>query len=377
MTISQITARSIRPVAQAGHQSEVNSNDRTDWAINSVPQTKQVTTITVGGSPGSAQEYTITINGVDVVTTAPTGSPTTGDVAIAMAAAINAEPLVRGAVSAVRSSATVVVTSTVPGLAFTLTESETDLSLASTTANDEADAIPMGRLVVSTSVDSDDGIEKLCSLPTTSAVSAQVDSYVLTYDAAVNIIVSINVLGEQYEASHTMATDVDTSGAAIVAALNAILPAESVVATYLSASDTMVLTAEIEGLSFVSSVTFGPGRDTGAAVKTSTAGKPTDLSLAAAGVSILCYDEEVTTAGGTAISYPANAGVKYLVKGKIWVTSTESISKGDRVYVELATGLFFKSSGTDRVLLPVNKAVWCRSVSADSLAELLVDFSNN
>jgi hypothetical protein len=342
-----------------------------DTVINKSPQAKQVGEIVVDTAANDT-DYTVTINGVDITITSDADG-TKPEIAAALAAAINAEPLVRGQVEAESDGVdTVTLTGTFPGLAFTASDADANLTTTEeVTAAADAEAIPFGRLVCSTGY-TDEG-NKHGFLAKSSLLTAQVDSMVVTYAAGEIYSVGIDIDGETYWVHVAADTDTDTTGAAIVAAINAIMPANTVLAAYTAGSDTITLTAEVAGKAFETKRGLKSGTIARLTLVHTTSGVATDVTKAAAGVSLHTYDEEIP-AGETEASYPANAGLKVCRKGLIWVENSESPSVGDPVYVELAAGAnsgkFYKTSSATRVLLP--NARWERAagLSTDNLAQL-------
>jgi hypothetical protein len=166
----------------------------------------------------------------------------------------------------------------------------------------------------------------------------------------------------------------------LVAALNAVLPANSVdVDDDDSGSDdaeNIVFTAEVVGEEFT--VDFGSSDDGAshpAFALSSTKGVATSVNIAAAGLSMHTYDEEITTKEGTSAQYPANAGVKTLVSEAMCVENSQGVSFGDAVYVELATGddsgKLYNTASATRALL--KRARWERSLKDDT-AEVSFNF---
>lgn len=369
MTISIRASDVAAPVAGLVGEVLWQASNRGLTLINKTPQAKQVATLTVGGSFSAGTVYTFELDGFTLSYTSISGDTNLAGVAAKIAALINADMRVRGKVSAEAASATVVVTCIYPGLAFDYSDSDANLSWALTTAAAEAEAVPFGRLMCSVEQMSD-ARSLLGFLAVSAAFEAQVDSYVLTYASGVDLECEVWINGEKYAAKHTMATDVDTSGAALVVAMNQVLPS-SVQASYVSASDTFKLTAQLAGLPFVSAVNLGAGVGASRPTKSSNAGLVTDVSLAAKGVSEHTYAEE-------GASYAKNAGVKTLSGGQIRVASTQGPGRGDAVYVELAAGAdagkFFNTSSATRVLLPAAKCSWVRSKASDQTAVLEISF---
>jgi hypothetical protein len=256
---------------------------------------------------------------------------------------------------------------------FLISESDSLMTLATTTAAAEASVTAPGILCAALSADSDN--VPVGGAAKSSLLTAQVDTYTVTYDASVALIVGVTVDGQPYQAEHAMATDLATSLTAAAAAINALLPANSVLAS--ATATTLVFTSEVAGKPFVSSVGFGPGRDTGAAVKVSNAGITTDITQAAAGVSVFRWDEEAATVGDSTYTIAGLAGVEILTDGEIWVASSESVAFGDAVYVELGSsnsGQFYKTASATRVKLPADKFAWMGkgSTSTDNIARLRV-----
>ena len=371
-SISQLTAGAKAPVAKAGHRAHVNATDIVDCALNALPQSAQVSTITVGGAPASGQAYTIIINGTTIVFSAPIGSPTTTTTAAAAAAKINATLAVRGQVIATSAAAVVTITGLNPGVPFTLTESEADLTTALVTTAVYASVIQPGLFVI-TPQHNDNDPEKLCCLPLASVLGTQIDSYVLSFENGVEIVGRIVVEGVIYEQGIDMATDVDTVGVALAAALNAILPANTVNVTYVAASDTLVMTSEVDGKAFASSIRFGVSRTTATAVKTSNASEASDISKAAGGITLRRMDLVPQTINGN-IVYEANEVTQYIRRGHVWVLTSEVIVEGAPLFIQLETGLVFASAAADRIRLPDNNGRWKRYVAADGVGLIEVNF---
>lgn len=338
---------------------------------NTNSQAAKVTTIVVDTAANSTA-YAFTFEG-ETITYTSDGSATKPEISAGLKAAFDANPIARGVASVADDGVdTLTITGLSAGYDYAISESDANLTLSTVTAAASASAVSPGVLCAAISADSD-GVP-VGGAAKSSLLTAQVDSYVITYDASVDINVTVEVDGIPYLAQHTMATDLATSGAAIAAQLNAVLPANTVLAAF--DTDTLTLTSEVAGKPFVSGVGFGPGRDTGAATRTSNAGVSTDITRAAAGVSIRRLDEEAASIGAS-YTIAALAGVEVLTDGEIWVSSSESVSFGDPVYVELGasnSGQFYKTSSSTRVKLPADKFAWIGkgSTSTDNIARLRV-----
>jgi hypothetical protein len=331
---------------------------------------EKVVTIVVDTAANST-EYAFTFEGETISYTSD-GSATKPEISAGLAAAFNANPIARGVASVADDGVdTLTFTGLVAGYDYSVSESDGNLTLATVTAAASASDIGAGLGVIRTGTS--EGVEK-GGVAKSASLTAQVDSYVITYDASVDIIVTVEVDGAQYIAEHTMATDLATSGAAIVAQLNAVLPANTVLAAFNTA--TLTLTSEVAGKTFVSGVGFGTGRDTGAAVKTtnSTSGA-TDIVRALAGVTCFTYDEASRTIGSSTFSYEGGLPAQVLKAGEVWVSSTESVAITDPVYIELGnsnSGQFYKTSSSTRVKLPASVAQWVRKDANSDLALLRI-----
>lgn len=374
---TQTLASAVRATILAGVLGMVafaDLNNAIATGINSAPQAYQVSTITVAGSPTNSHDFTVGINGISVTYTSD-GSATSQEVVDGLTEAINASPGVRAAVSAVATSSTVItLTAVVPGQSFTLTESDGDLSTATTTSAASADDIAFGRLVMASSYDSDLKVPSVF-LPKSTYLTAQVDSWAITYDASVDITVTMTIGGVTYAATVNQATSLDASLDALAAEINAIMPANTILAASTPSTATaLTLTAEVPGTPFTSSVRFGAGRDTGAAVLTRTAPLTSDVTKAMKGIAVLGTDNAATTIGGGTTGYAANGGVNYLASGCVWVASTESVTPADDVYVETSgasAGLFYTTSTSTRIKL--TNCRWGRAQAADGIAQLYIN----
>ena len=215
VTILPSQASGSRPVAMAGMP--VGTLFRFWDLLNSDPEAAQVTTSTISAVNDAV--YTISIGGVTVSYTAD-GSATTQEINDGLKAAFDASAeLGAYATYAQTAAATYTLTGIRPGESFTVTV-DANQSLAATTAAASANPLPFGRFVARTGYDSDLGVET-CGLPKASDFTAQVDTWTLTYEAG--IVTSLQVVwnGQTYEASTAMATDADTTAAALAALINA------------------------------------------------------------------------------------------------------------------------------------------------------------
>ncbi len=380
---TQVLASAVRSTFLAGVLGLLafpDGNPFIQTGINSTPQAVNVQTITVAGSPTSSHEFIVTINGIDCSYTSD-ASATSAEVVAGLVAAINNEPGVRATVRAVATSSTVVtVTGITPGVTFTMSDADSDLTCAVSTAAESADAIEFGRLVCSAaSLDSTLHLPSVFK-PLSTYLTAQVDSWAITYDAGITITVQVVVDDVPYAVtSAVMATDIDTVIDALVVLVNGTvmgLPANSVIATANAASATaLVLTSEVPGKAFTSSITFSTGADTAAAALTRTAPGTSDVSKSMRGITTMHGDTQATTIGGGTTSYAANEGVNFCTNGCVWVASTEAVTPDSDVYVETSgasAGLFYTTTSATRIKLPRTRFQWGQAQASDGIAQLRI-----
>lgn len=366
MNISQVTARSALIVALAASPAALYPPNHFDTLINSAPQAAQVGTIVVDTAANSTA-YTVTLNGETVAITSD-ASATKPEIAAALADAINQDPTLRAAVAAVSNGVdTVTVTGLIPGVVITLTDSDANLTTtAAATAADTADSVAFGAFVMVTGFESQGG-NKIGGAVQSGLLAAQVDTVAVTYAAGNVYGLSIDVAGESYGVEVAADTDSATTAAAIRTAINAVMPANTVIAA--GSSGNVTLTAEVAGKAFALHTWTKTG--SGLATTHTTATAACDLAKVIAGLALLTTDEEVSATGAGA--YPANSGVKALKVGDVWVSSSESPAYGDPVYVETSgtdTGKPYAASSATRIRLPLTLAQWRAPANADGLALL-------
>jgi hypothetical protein len=353
-------ARSLRPIGFIGAALLLV---RSISGINQDPQAKQVTTVSVPASPDDSVNYIIYIDGI-ACTYAADASSTQDEVGAGLAAAINSTAGARAKCVATYTGGTITLTGTWPGVAFVVTTnaSSTTQDLGSpstTTAAGTADSIAFGRVLATNGFVTDEGNLKVF-VPTTSKFTAQVISFTFAGNTASYYHGSVTINGREYVWGGVVwNTDLDTTCTAIAAAINAVMPTETVIAASVgSAGGVVTLTAEVEGAEFEAQA-HAQGHADAEATKAYTTGPSTSTSLrrAFAGVSLRREDVENLTVGGDDPAYAANAGVEVLTDGTIHVQrdTTETWNRGDEVYVSLASatkGRIYDTAGTDRVWLP-------------------------
>lgn len=374
MSIRQLATdvRATSPQGAVGDWAGYGDFDRWCTLFNQSPQAVQVTTVTVS-DPGDNTDVSIVINGFTVTANTGTGLDASG-VAATLVVAINADPRVRADVRATSSTTTLTLTGLTPGLAFTCTESDGALaSVTTTTSATEAEAIPVGRAMISQGYQ---GSKKLGALAKSSLLTAQViTATVVTGVATTRPIRIWEIRGDE----RTLLADTVFAGSAteateatnIADAANLALAASTVLAA--ANSTAVTFTAEVAGLEF--EVEIGQVTTGDITLAATTGPSPsTSICRALAGVSMRPQDEECATIGGTSPEWPANAGVRAAQGGMLWVESDEAITAGAPVFIELGVtadnGQLFLADSATRLQLPKRMVVWERdgSSSSDSLA---------
>ena len=358
---SDIRGRSLQ--GGVGSHAYADQGDVLLTLVNKDPQASQIDTLTVGGAFSAGTVYTFSINGFELAYTSVAGDTDLNGVAASIADLINGELSVRGQVAAEAALAVVTITGNYPGSSFTLAESDANLSTASVQAAATADAVPFGVLCCSLGYEDN---QRLGFKAAASKLTAQEDTLTVTYAAGEEYMVQIDVDGESYIIKVDADTDDATTAAALEAAINGAMPANTVIAA--AVLGVVTLTAEVAGKPF--KLAKGTKLDAANMVLAHAAsGRATDLNKAAAGAALRAYDEEGN-------EYPANAGVKALAKGHMWVENSQSPAAGDDVYVELDgadAGKFFNSSSSTRVKLDGASWEYASRESADGVALLKLD----
>lgn len=348
------TVRTERLAGVAGDLADVGHSDKKTF-LNSFPQAKQQDTLTVDANV-LGQQYTVTIDEVDITSEGTSAADTT-EAAEKIRDAINDEPLVNGRVVATSAANVVTVTARIEGLGYSISETEADLTLASVTANAEADPVPFGRVVVSDTFG--DGQNKLARLP--DSANMTVESLELTYNAGtVQTLWTLDgdetVLEAEGGTAAALATAIDN-----LAGLSA-----------AEAGGVITVTPENTGQGFRLESLDGD-----ADVTDQTLGQ--ELDEIAVGVTIRVHTEEIDDVGGDEAQYGPNANMSVLSEGRIYVdVESDVVGPNDPVFVRVAAngdldkiGGFARASGVG--LVRWNKAKWVRKTSTDKLAVLEVN----
>lgn len=349
-----------------GDTADINQTNEVVSAINSDGGVKQVSTLTVSGATND-KTYTVTINGIDVSYTAD-GTATIAEIAAGLTAAVEAEPAVSAIVTAAATTTTMVLTGRNFGFTFTVSEDDAQLSWAATTAAATASDVPFGRLVTTSgTVGARSGLLP-AGLPT--GFTAQVDTFDYTYNASDEWTVTVEYGGELYSGTVVLATGKTASTAAMLAELNAALPANSVIAS-AGGSDELVLTAEVAGGSFKTTYAIGSLATTLPSL-TSTRSLSTSIDDALLGLSRRSLNVQSRTVGSTGTAYNPNDTMQVLKKGAMFVArdTTQTPAYGGKVYVDITDGKLYTAATSARV--PVARLSWYRSLD-DDLAVVIIN----
>jgi hypothetical protein len=314
---------------------------------NQNPAAAEVRTITVDTAIGSLTTYAWTLLGI--AQSVASASADKAVIAGLIASEIVNDPLTGGLVAAVDDDVdTVTITYRVPGVAFTLTESDANLSIALVTAADAADPILFGLAVIH---DADD-VSDFHRARVAAAAGLTAMAYDLT-PVAVNdatYFVSIKWNGVTYtrhylaDASATVDEIVD----GLVAFINTAMPANSVIASEDTATATkMILTSEIAGMPF--EVDAWSDADTGlwTIARSDSGGVFADVNKVFAGVAM--EDQRIGgDVGTTRLSYPGESAMNVRRIGLADVLAEDDEPDiGDEVWVGTGSGF----EGTFRTTL--------------------------
>lgn len=354
--IGAVHVDAIRLTQTARHVGEVLSADPINLisCLNASAVTLDVWTPTVGGA------YT------QIAFQAPDESSSTTTSATGSTAANLADDL--SAIDRVTqwysiNETTAVATGLIAGEVGTFTNT-TNITWAHTATGSEGEDIPVGYGVIRTGAGTSPGMTGVLEigLPTTSSESAQVKTYACTSAASALFRAFVQWNGKVYESATTVHnTDTATTVDDLVTAINAVMPAESVIAS--RSSDNLVLTAEVEGQSFDAWIAVS-GSGSAEAVPTYTTGNPGSATsdLLADFVGVVTRTGSINDSDGDAVINPMRMA-EVLRKGTIVVENSQGVSWGDQVFLSVASstkGKFYNANATDYVPIPLSRARWVR-----------------
>lgn len=374
----QLTVNSRRRPGVAGMLVDLDRNNQEiDLLINSDPQGDELYTLVVDTAT-DAEVYGVDLTDpltVDVNYTATAADKAV--IALGMANAWNAAPQARAMAIALSDGVdTVTYTGTYPGVAFVMAEADNagKMTLTNTTNAAEAATVPFGRAMVATSFQAGEP-DQLGVLAKSSALAARVSTLTITYAAGERYAVGVTVNGQRYSVNVLADTDDDTTAAAINTAINAMLPADTVISTV--ATNVVTLTAELAGQYFDVDLGLVSGTTARMVLADTTNTPSCDFNQVFAGVSLWTYDEQQLAIASESAEYAKNAGVEVLRRGAVWVANTETLVAQSKVYVELDgtgsnAGKLYSTNSATRVLVDPAVARWQRSDGASSDADVAV-----
>jgi hypothetical protein len=376
-------ARSAIPLGLIGALVVGSWQSRETTVINTAGQAAQVTTIASPASPDSSTAYSVTVDGVSASFTTD-ASATQDELGAGLESAINAEPGIRGQMSASYNSSTNVLTLTgvYPGVSHTVTVSggSGGAVLGAPTTATSASAgtsVPFGVAVVQTGFTTDGSQLRKGAAPKTTTFTAQVMTITIATGSGASFTATIDINGKRYTSNAVVHdTDAATTATALAAAINAVMPVETVIATTSTAD--LILTAEVEGAEFEAMVQTA-GSASADATKVYTTGPSISTSLARAlvGISARALNVENATIGGDDPVYIGNSPMRVGTQGRVIVSDRGlTISAGDEAYVSVGSstpGYIYNAAGTDRVWVPPALLRWETQQSSDGTAVIAVN----
>jgi len=318
---------------------------------NESPQAAQVSTLTLSGVYADGKTFSSDITLADGRTFSISYTTVAGDTdntgaATKLAAAINDHEQVGGQVLASAALSVVTLTGRSPGIGFTVAATSADLAAATTTAAAGADDMPIARVVLTQGTTTQGS--KKAFLPKSSILAAQVSTLtVAALTAGQQYAFILEVDGESYPFAVLFDTDANTSAAAIEAAINGLLPADTILAAV--ATNVVTLTAEVEGKPF----TVRPG--SGLTLAHTTEGGLADALSLLGGVSERPDTLERTDYDADEGVWPALRGFNATVAGKIQVAVPAGAVLGFDVYLETDgadAGKVYPTAASTRLKLP-------------------------
>lgn len=378
--------RDVRPLGFFG-QFTRNASFRSITGSAQDPQAKDIWTISIPASPDNSTLYSITIDGISVASFTTDASATQAELSVGLSAAFNGTAGTRAIAISTQVTATITLTGVWPGVAFVPTVNAADTtqdlgSPSNTTTAASADTVAFGRVLATDGFVTDEGNPKVF-VPQTSHFTAQVITITFAGNTAAYYHGSIAINGTSYVWGGVIwDTNLATTLTAIAVAINAVMPAETVIADG-SGGTTMVLTAEVEGAEFDADA-HAQGHADAEATKVLTTGPSlsTSLTRAMVGFSMRRLDVENATVDGDDPVYAANEAVEVVTHaghGVIQRDTTETWAYSDEVYVSLASatkGRLYNAAGTDRVWIGASRVRILRqepSTSTDGLGVISLD----
>ena len=311
----------------------------------------QLTTVAVSSSSDDTT-YTLSIGEdagslITVTFTTPSSGNTTSTIATGLANAINAKVGVSNLVFASTSTNTINITGRQKGAGATFTVSESDANLgtpSTTTSAGDATAIPFGVMVERSSATKAVGTAAIGSAVGSGTYTAQVSTITAEggdITLATGDVLYATITGDldgtgvkSYSAQATFRTNAATTLTAFVAALNGVLPANSVIAAV--DTNNITFTAEVAGLSFSVSASFD---DAGGTPGSFTVAATTANAIPfGGGVALKSHTIEQNASGVS--EYGMGDTFSGLTEGKCYVLldSGITVAEGDACFVRVTAG---------------------------------------
>ena len=319
------------------------------WLGGALPQIQRTT---VGGATNNTTYVlTCTIYGVtELASYTSDGSATTVEIAAGLAAAVQALPHFGSFVSVDYPGASLFDTTGPIGVAFTLTDASGDISQSTTQAAAAGSDTEPGVFVVL------DPTKALFPAPTfapVTSLTAGTALLTMTYAATTVYTVAITVNGSVYTANTVGVTDLATSRDNLVTALNAVLPANTVLAAAGGAGE-ITLTAEIAGLAFVAETSVHTS--TGTLVVTSTSGLATDDVAQVFGGFVTWAEVQDQTLDVNDIVFEPGSVIGVKARGTVYLSAT--VTSPGTLYVNVSTGAVSASGGAGLLPIPASLAAF-------------------
>lgn len=338
-------------------------------AVNSSPGAAQVDTVTITNYV-AAKTLTWTIDGVAFSYAMTVADADVTGVAHSITLQLQAEPIFGGRFYATHLLGVITLTARFPGVGWTILATGTwaaDFTVANITANAAGAALPYGRLAISDGLISGTSQKKV-KVASAANCTARLVSLTPSHEDLTLFGIDITFNGQTYRAQydstagHTVANIV----AALVAAVNLMMPASSVIASDEGTTHLHLL-AEVAGQTF-EYVAWVSGA-TATWTATDTALESDDVSKAAVGIAL--RSDSIETNSDTVPGYPANRACSILRAGRVVVQTSTLIDVTKKVYVRMASattlsplGSFDDDSGSGLVLLDPTRFRWVRAAAA-------------
>lgn len=362
----------------------ISPDDNRDLSVAiKIPGLAEVWTLTQSAAT-DGKTYTITLkdeNGATITTvswTAPSSSSTVTNSIAAALVAWNLNGIARQYAYMTVAAGVATFTGTQAGRVFEIAESDSQLSVVNDTdATAAGTAAPGDLLFRSTATGIPAGgvtpegfVNPGLLADAGASLAARVETWTLVYDAGTIIDFAVVFRGVRYAINpYTMATDLATSRAALVAAINTVMPADTVIAASGSGG-VFTLTSEIVGEPFSADFSFDTGNATGTlTVAYTTTGANTDVARYTLGVALRELNTESGSATGTSPVYPSGRARTVRARGSVAVTwqSGDTLAQSlGPVYVGTdSTNLkkLYGSPATLRAMLPFPRNHWNESTT--------------